>query len=321
MSPDNSDKSINLADLRPGARLLVGMAIGDAHGAGFENKSRFDITLPGDPLSCQDTDRYTDDTQMAIGVAELLVSDKPFTEENLADSLLAAYRRDPRFGYSPVTTRMLQESKNGSEFLNSLSEDERRERKSDGAAMRALPIGFIQDQNEVIRCATLSALITHGHPDAIAATVGISLICHERYHVRKPFPEIVHNLPEKIPSLTSQGKNYLRKVIDSGWNPEVILSEHAGYGVPYTESLILLGAVVSILCNFGENPSQVLRESILLGGDTDTTAAITLGAALIHPEKDLPVSLMTCLESNPFGGEFLVRLGNQLDQRFPVIKP
>ena len=148
---------------------------------------------------------------MAIGVAELLVSTKPFTEENLAECLLEAYRRDPRPGYSPVTTRMLQDSINGYEFLQSLSEDEIRERKSDGAAMRALPIGFIPDQNEVIRCATLSARITHGHPDAIAATVGIALICHERYHLRRSFKEIVHNLPERIPSLTPEGKEYLKK--------------------------------------------------------------------------------------------------------------
>ncbi|HWQ64691.1 MAG TPA: ADP-ribosylglycohydrolase family protein [Methanospirillum sp.] len=321
MNPDHSDSQEKLTDFSPGARLLVGMAIGDAFGAGFENKNRFEITLPGDPLSCQVTDRYTDDTQMAIGVAELLVSEKPFTEENLAESLLAVYRRDPRPGYSPVTTRMLQDSKNGSEFLHSLSEDERRERKSDGAAMRALPIGFIPDQNEVIRCATLSARITHGHPDAIAATVGIALICYERYHLGRDFPEIMQNLPGKIPSLTPQGKEYLRTIIDSGWSPEIILCEHAGYGVPYTESLILLGAVISILHNYGDNPCRVLRESILLGGDTDTTAAITLGAALIHTEKNLPVSLMTCLESDPYGKEFLVRLGSQLDQRFPTTIP
>ncbi|PWR73002.1 ADP-ribosylglycohydrolase family protein [Methanospirillum lacunae] len=318
MNPDYSDSQEKLPDLRPGARLLVGMAIGDAFGAGFENKSRFEITLPDDPISCHVTDRYTDDTQMAIGVTELLVSAKPFTEENLADSLLIAYRRDPRSGYSPVTTRMLQDSKNGSEFLQSLSEDEIRERKSDGAAMRALPIGFIPDLDEVIRCATLSARITHGHPDAIAATVGIALICHERYYLKRSFQEIVQNLPEKIPSLTPEGKEYLKRIIDSGWSPEIILCEHAGYGVPYTESLILLGAVISILQNYGDNPYRVLRESILLGGDTDTTAAITLGASCIHPEKDLPVSLMTCLESEPFGKKFLVHLGNQLDLRFPV---
>ena len=77
--------------------------------------------------------------------------------------------------------------------------------------------------------------------------------------------------------------------------------------------------MISILCNYGDDPCLVLRESILLGGDTDTTAAITLGAALIYPEEHLPFSLMTCLESDPFGKEFLVRLGNQLDQKFPVI--
>jgi len=324
MSPDHVNTAPVLQDLSTGARLLLGMAIGDAFGAGFENRSRHEIDLSDGIFRYRHSNRYTDDTQMAIGVAELLVSAEPFTEVNLAESLLYAYKRDPRFGYSPVTTRMLQDSETGTEFLHTLTGDEIRERKSDGAAMRALPIGMISDREEVIRCAILSSRITHGHPDAIAATVGIALICHERYYSARSFPDIIRDLPGLISDLTIEGEEYLRRIIESGWSPDIILQEHASYGVPYTESLILLGAVVAILARYGEEPCQVLRESVLLGGDTDTTAAIALGASLISlgsQGEGLPAELIAGLENGLYGRDYLIELGNRLDRRFPVRAP
>lgn len=309
--------SISMAHYSPGARLFLGMAIGDAFGARFENLPRGEIDLTHEVGTYQEWNRYTDDTQMAIGVAELLISGDSFTKENLADALLTAYRRDPRPGYSPLTRRMLEESADGEAFLRSLPEEEIRSRKSDGAAMRALPLGFLSDPKEVIRSALLSAVITHGHPDALAATAGIALIAHERYHTRAGFPKIMRDILQVIPHLTHQARNYLSRVIDSGWDPEIILGEDAGYGVPYTESIVLLGAVMAILAEFGEDPARALLESVQLGGDTDTTACIVLGAALIYPGAEIPGSLLTGLEDGEYGKEFLIQTGDDLTTRFP----
>ena len=43
---------------------------------------------------------YTDDTQMSIAVAELLVSDTHFSRENLAELFVSCFQRDPRAGYA-----------------------------------------------------------------------------------------------------------------------------------------------------------------------------------------------------------------------------
>lgn len=310
---------LSLVTLTPGARLLIGMAIGDAFGARFENLKRGEINLSGEEQTYRDRNHYTDDTQMAVGVAELLVSGSPITEENLADALLATYRRDPRPGYSAITRRMLEESATGKDFLCSLSEEEIKSRKSDGAAMRALPLGMLAEKREVVRSAQLSAGITHGHPDSLSATVGIALIAHERYHRKRPFSEIVQELPFTIPSLTPAGREYLTRVITTEWSPETILHEYESYGVPYTESIILLGAVISILATFGEEPHRALLESVQLGGDTDTTASLVLGAALIHPGGEtLPPGLLSDLENGDYGRDFLKKLGDKLSIRFPV---
>ena len=305
-----------------GARLFLGMAIGDAFGARFENMDRERINLTHETGIFRDWNRYTDDTQMAIGVAELLVSGDPFTEQNLAAALLTAYRRDPRPGYSRMTRKMLEDSDDGEAFLKSLPDEVIRERKSDGAAMRALPIGFIRDRYEVIRSAALSAAITHGHPDAIAATIGIALIAHDRYYYNSTFPEIIRCLPADIPCLTPESRKYLCRVVESEWDPVLILEENSSYGVPYTESIILLGAVIALLTAFGEDPNQVLTEAVRLGGDTDTTACIALASALIHPGKDtIPDSLITGLENGLYGRDFLIGLGDRLSMMLPIRTP
>ncbi len=309
-----------LGSISPGARLLLGMAMGDAFGARFENLQRGDIRLDGEIGVYQGKNLYTDDTQMAVGIAELLVSDSPITPVTIADALIRAYRRDPRFGYSQLTRQMLEEAQSGEAFISFLSREELRERKSDGAAMRALPIGLLADTRDVIRIATHSAEITHGHPDALAATIGIALIAHERYQHRSSFPEIMSKIPELIPNLTPEAKEYLMRVIGGGWNPDTILVGYESYGVPYTESLILLGAVCAVLHTFGDRPGEALMQSVLLGGDTDTTASIVLGAALIYPgDTSLPKTLIADVENGLYGRDYLVHLGDELSRRFPVI--
>ena len=311
----------HLSDYSPGARLFLGMAIGDAFGSRFENQNRSGISLTGEEETYRDQNRYTDDTQMAVAVSELLVSNVPFSRENLAQALLTVYNRDRRPGYSAMTEKMLQESGNGREFLCSLPEDIIMERRSDGAAMRALPLGFLPDLNEVIHHAALSARITHGHPDAVAATVGIALIAHHRYYHHDPFTHIIRSLPERVPFLTPAARSYLDRVISSGWDPQVILSEYEPYGVPYTESVILLGAVMAVLAEYGEDPHSSLIKAVSLGGDTDTTACIVLGAALIYPGNGIPYSLVTGLEDGRYGRKFLTEIGDALSERFGTEKP
>jgi len=297
--------------------MLIGIAIGDAYGAPFENLSYKDA---GEKLKSDGfvSGRYTDDTQQALAIAELLVSGDEITPFSLAESFLSAYNRDKRSGYSRVTRAMLA-SPDPESFLVSMSEQERENRKTDGAAMRAPPLGFLPERIKVIEAAKLSASITHGHPDAIAATVAVSLIAHERYYRATPYCLIWDCIRDEIeqinPDIISYCDTCARlKTPDR----EIILGEHAGYGVPYTESKIFLGAVIFLLASYGDDPHRLLIESILLGGDTDTVAAVVLGAALIRGAEENNVwSLIPDLEDGPFGKEYLMMTGDQLTARYP----
>ena len=297
--------------------MLLGIALGDACGAPFENLSFLEAQkkLALDGLS---PSRYTDDTQQALAIAELMLSQRPFTPENLAESFLLAYHRDPREGYSAITRRMLASS-DAQSFLGSQNEEERTSRKSDGAAMRALPIGFFSEREVMISRSVMSAAITHGHPDAIAATVVISAVAYERYHNKTPWNRIWHAIRDDISRFNPDIIPYcdacasLTKI-----NRQVILKDHAHYGVPYTESRIFLGAVISLLSLFGDEPYRLLTEAILLGGDTDTTAAVVLGASFIQADMIPPIIiLIDDLEDGPYGKKYLTDLGDMLSVRYP----
>ncbi len=296
--------------------MLLGIAIGDACGAPFENLSFQDATNKLASVGLSPT-RYTDDTQQALAIAEMMASGDEITPLKLANSFLTAYARDPRHGYSRQTLRMLL-SPDPTSFLTSIPDHEKSERKTDGAAMRAPPLGFFPDRKTVIKSAVLSASITHGHPDAIAATVAIALFAHERIYHDTPFPELWNVIREEIreisPDVISWCDRCAGLVIP---DREILLGEYAPYGVPYTESRIFLGVVIFLLAKYGNDPCTLLKEAIQLGGDTDTVAAVVLGIDLVRGGEDSRIwDLVEGIEDGPYGRAYVISIGNSLSERF-----
>src|SRR5262245_34214433 len=102
--------------------MLLELAVGDAYGAGFEYAPAMaqynDLSrhmrhprhhiIPG---------AYTDDTQMSLVVAEVIVSGADWTPLILANALVAAFKRDPREGYARGFHNFLRHVRDGSQFL------------------------------------------------------------------------------------------------------------------------------------------------------------------------------------------------------------
>src|SRR5215471_10980801 len=143
--------------------MLVELAIGDAYAAAFEFVDR-DLTSAHQlgeyarhPRHQREPGRYTDDTQMSIAVAELIVSGAPFTRENLADCFVQAFKRDPRTGYAGGFYEFLTSVKDGADFLARI----RPTSDKNGGAMRAAPVGVFTRIEEVVDKAALQARLTH----------------------------------------------------------------------------------------------------------------------------------------------------------------
>ena len=111
--------------------MLLGIAIGDAFGAGYEfaYKTRAEYqqvdlsrySANPNPNFRHQAGMYTDDTQMSIAIAELLADDLPFTSENLAEYFLNAYKRDPKVGYAKGFQAFLDSISTKEEFVSKIN--------------------------------------------------------------------------------------------------------------------------------------------------------------------------------------------------------
>jgi len=141
--------------------MLLVIAIADAYGAGFEFteneyiKENHCLTkyhqawLDKTPAGC-----YTDDTQMSIAIAELMVNEPgPWNEHLVAEYFLKAFKRDPRESYSNDFYDFLVNTETATEFIENMFSDSVR----NGSAMRSVPLGLIKDKTEMLEKARIQA--------------------------------------------------------------------------------------------------------------------------------------------------------------------
>jgi ADP-ribosylglycohydrolase len=275
--------------------MLLELAIGDAYGAGFEYADEAFVRRYNDLGSYRQHPRhtlkpgsYTDDTQMSIAIAELIVSGKRWSRKNLAAKFVEAFKRDEREGYAGKFYRFLQSVNSGDEFLSQIHGTS----DKSGAAMRATPIGVFPTVKKVKERATLQAAITHNSPDGIDAAIASALASHY----------FIYNLGEK----KDLGKFIESHVPSHRWSE------------PWEEKVGSFGwtsvraAITAIQRN--DSLSGLLRDCVDFTGDVDTVATIALGAASWSREvvADLPEHLKLNLENGTYGRDYLLELDKQL---------
>lgn len=274
--------------------MLLHGAIGDAYGAGFEfagmEKVRRYNTLSRyeqHPVFPEIQGKYTDDTQMAIALAELLISGAAWTAENIADKFVECFKRDPRRGYAKRFHQFLTEIKDGAELLEKIHPKSER----NGAAMRAYPLGFLKDELEIKEKCAVQAAVTHQTKKAIIAAEAIALSCH--YFLYKKGSK------EDLLLYLSDIQKY--KWV-ANWKGEV-----------HVDGIESVEAVLTVLKN-EDTLSGMLKESVNFGGDVDTVASLTLaiGSVAQSVENDLPKWLYTDLENGEYGRDYLRGLDEQL---------
>jgi ADP-ribosyl-[dinitrogen reductase] hydrolase len=276
--------------------MLLELAIADAYGAGFE------YTKPKLIAEYNDLSRYvqhprhgivpgcyTDDTQMTLAIAELLIEGADWTPINIASKFVEVFKRDPREGYAQGFYNFLQSVKDGEDFLARIRPDS----DKSGAAMRAAPLGLLSDTANVIEKCRVQAAVTHNTPLGIEAAIAAALSVHYFAHDHGPKADLGAYLCEHVPGDIAWDAPYTGKVKSKGW-----MSTQA--------------AVTAVMRN--TSLSALLRDCIAFTGDVDTVATIALAAASVSDEYelDLPTILAESLERGPYGYEYLVKLDNQL---------
>ncbi|MEN7546356.1 ADP-ribosylglycohydrolase family protein [Rapidithrix thailandica] len=274
--------------------MLTEGAIGDTYGAGFEFADREVIRLHNrletyipHPKYASLHKRYTDDTQMALGIAELLLEGTNWNPKMIADKFVEVFQRDRRQGYSEKFYQLLDKVQNGQELLDGIHPQSRR----NGAAMRAYPIGILGNESQIMKLARQQALITHHTDTGIRSSQAIALMLHYFRYDKGP---------------QTQLHVYLADWQNYRWN-------NHWQGEVRVDGEDTVAAVLTLL-ESGNSLSEILKKSIDLGGDVDTVGSLTMaiGSGCKAIEKDLPLWMYKDLEDGTYGKTYLQKLDQQL---------
>jgi ADP-ribosylglycohydrolase len=159
------------------ARLsLEGLSLGDSLGAFYEMASIARMahvvterTLPTLVW------HYTDDTEMALSIYAVLRQHGTIDSDALAASFARHF--DVGRGYGMGAKKLLAALKQGSDWRVLSPKLFQGGSYGNGGAMRVAPLGafFADDLEQLVQQATLSASITHAHPEGIAGAVAIAV--------------------------------------------------------------------------------------------------------------------------------------------------
>ena len=291
---------------------LLGLAVGDALGAHFEGQppeyigERYrsvDALIQNPPPG---EIWYTDDTQMMIGVAETLVNCSAIEETELCNRFAANYV--PQRGYGRGARVVLEAMVDGHDHKYLAAEYFPGGSFGNGAAMRVAPVGLVfrHDEKRLWDQAKLSALPTHVHPlgiegaQLLALAVGLASTCQKLNR-----EEFLNRLAEQCTSLEYSGP--LRRSAKIT-NPKDL--GLMGNGIEATSS------VVTAIASFAMTPEsyeETIGNVILLGGDTDTIAAMAgaVCGAYMGP-KTIPEHLLDSLEDHHQGKSYIRELATKL---------
>ena len=262
---------------------LEGLASGDAFGECFFNSShrtpenRASRMLPPSPW------RITDDTLMAVSVCACLERHGSIEPEWLAESFARHY--DPERGYGPAMNALLMRlytigAANWFEEAQELFNGEGS--FGNGAAMRVAPVGayFAHNLDLVVEQATLSAISTHCHPEAIAGAVAVAVAAAMAWQDRaastpmsaRAFLEGVRaSTPE---SVVRDGIDRALELPDATTSLEAALTIGNGSHATAQDTVpFALWSAARSLNSF----EDALWETVNGGGDIDTNCAIVGG--------------------------------------------
>lgn len=283
---------------------LDGLSVGDAFGQRFfvgdEEKATRLIEARTEPLAPWE---YTDDTEMALSVVEILQTRGAIEQDELAK--LFATRMHERRSYGQGASSLLRKVKSGRDW-RALSQSGFGGKGSfgNGAAMRVAPLGgyFAESSlDTVIDQARRSAEITHGNAEGIAGAVSVAVAAALAWQRRETAAPLGHAWLLTVRDATPMG--YVRTGIDEalalGWQASIFdaavqLGNGSGITAPDTVPLCLWVAA------YARDFESAIWETVSALGDRDTTCAIVGGIlALSLGRNNVPQRWLDARESLP----------------------
>jgi ADP-ribosylglycohydrolase len=271
---------------------LDGLSIGDALGEMFAYRPNAapdrlkNNDLPGGPWF------HTDDTEMAISLVAVLKTHGHVNQDALSKRFVRRFERDSDRGYGRMTRIQLRENLAGQPWqVGSMRVFGGQGSMGNGGAMRVAPLGayFADDLNRVVKEAQLSSAVTHVHPEGVAGTVATALAAATAWQLRAtPIAERPRKFFESVLELTRESKVRRKILLASQIPPDTDLEQAArvlGRGdlvtAPDTVPFCLWVAAHHL-----HSYTEALSQTIFVGGDCDTNAAIVGGIVALSTGRE-----------------------------------
>jgi len=271
---------------------LDGLSLGDAFGEMFF----------GAPRSARDAIRanqlppskwwYTDDTEMALAIAEVLRAKGEINQDFLAERFSIRFLEEPGRGYGKGTLAFCEWINRGVSWQQAAALTFKGGSKGNGSAMRVAPVGaYFADAGipQVAHEAQKSAEVTHRHPEGVAGAIGVALAAATAWQMREASADvgaqaIFETLSKHTPeSETLQG---IRSASELDLKAD---SEHAakilGNGTLVTCPDTVPFVIWSACRNLG-NYTEAILDTLAGGGDTDTNCAMVGGIVALYAGRN-----------------------------------
>jgi poly(ADP-ribose) glycohydrolase ARH3 len=286
---------------------LLGTFVGDALGMPFEGADPAEVPARLRMLDARmGRGTYTDDTQMAIALAESLLDRGELDTAALGRAF--ADDHDPRRGYGAGTTEVLRLIRAGAhphEAASTLFGG--RGSQGNGAAMRIAPVAvrYAGDEAALAEAAAASARVTHAHPLAVDAAVAQAAAVAAALRDESPLDAAL------AAARTSELKDRLAgaaQLVRDLPGPSEVAARLGNSSRCYESVPAALYAAAA-----HESVAEAITFAIRCGGDTDTIGAMAGAVAGARSGASaIPPDWLDALEDGPKGRSHIEELADRL---------
>lgn len=261
-----------MIDLNKYKGCFIGLAIGDALGAPYEGGLLERLLWKVIGKTREGKLRYTDDTQMAIDLAESFLHNNTINQDHLAHTFAESFQWSR--GYGPSTSQLLKLIKKGKSWREANKNKFKTGSFGNGAAMRAPILAMCHPSSiqALLESVVKSAEITHAHPLGIEGAKLIALTTQAAFQ-DSDNQAILAELVRQCESKIYIGK--LRSCAELISQPNIEIREinrKLGNGIEAPQSCVT--AIFFSLKFRDQEFFSMLEKIITLGGDTDTIGAM-----------------------------------------------
>lgn len=284
---------------------ITGLAIGDALGMPFETETPLSTRLASWSGGYEASSyhrlkpgQFTDDTQMSMALATSLLRHKFYDPGDASRAYLSWFTSGDCRGIGTSTRQAMERLAHGHEWHASGIEGA----EGNGSAMRIAPLGLFHHRGTdrlgaAAHWARIDSAITHKSEEAKegSAAMAVAVSHLSSGGSKEDLLQAVMSHTEK--SRTRYALEDIYRAIRRGDTfREVVTSKDwllSGVGAHVVQTV----PAAFVMFLYGENFPDTIRNAIRMGGDTDTTAAMTGAlAGAFYGFEAIPKDLLKGLE-------------------------